>query len=142
MSRHGKRWTTEENDKMFKMIAENIEIKEISEIIGRSCGSILSRLNKQIYVWFEIENKSIDWIISQTPFDSIQYIQDIINNEKFKIKEKQKWKEQRKEKKEQNNEKYKKNEKSDIEEIKKDISDIKLMLRGIMSILEEITVEE
>ena len=59
MSRHGKKWTTEENDKMFKMIAENIEIKEISEILGRSSGSILSRLNRQIYVWFEIENKSI-----------------------------------------------------------------------------------
>jgi len=139
MSRHGKRWTTEENDKMFKMIAKNIEIKEISEIIGRSSSSISSRLNKQIYVWFEIENKSIDWIISQTPFDSIQYIQDIINNEKFKIKNEQIWKEQRKEK---NNEKKKKiNKKSDIEEIKKDISDIKLMLRGIMSILEEIIVE-
>ena len=142
MSRHGKKWTTEENDKMFKMIAENIEIKEISEILGRSSGSILSRLNRQIYVWFEIENKSIDWIISQTPFDSIQYIQDIINNEKLKINKKQIWKEQRKEKrKEQNNEKKKNNKKSDIEEIKKDISDIKLMLRGIMSILEEITVE-
>lgn len=142
MSRHGKKWTTEENDKMFKMIAENIEIKEISEILGRSSGSILSRLNRQIYVWFEIENKSIDWIISQTPFDSIQYIQDIINNEKLKINNKQIWKEQRKEKrKEQNNEKKKNNKKSDIEEIKKDISDIKLMLRGIMSILEEITVE-
>ena len=135
MSRHGKIWSTKETDSMLAMVSENIETKEISEIMGRSVNSITQKLYRQIYLWFENENKSIDWIISKTPFNSIQYIQDIINNEKIKINNKQMQKNEKREKKG-------KKEKSDIEKIKKDISDIKLMLRGVMSILEEITVVE
>jgi hypothetical protein len=139
MSRHGKIWTTKETDSMLAMVSENISIKEISEIMGRSAQSITIKLHRQIYLWFENENKSIDWIISKTPFDSIQYIQDIINNEKMKINNKQMQKIKKNEKREK---KVKSTTKSDIEKIKKDISDIKLMLRGVMSILEEITVVE
>ena len=110
------------------MIDKDIKIVDIAETLGRSVGSIDCKIKNIIYNYYK-EGKDIEFIMENCPYDSKEYIQDIIevkksieNNGKYKKK----------------SVKYSKTKKkhtiddvmNNIEEVKLEIKSIKLMLVG------------
>lgn len=157
---HNKKWTKEQNELFIKLVKEKVEIDTIAENLKRTYGSIKSRLNILIYNWFT-EGKTIEWIIQNTPYTSIEYVEEIIKTETKKKEVRQKKREEKKKNKkttvdeiliglstdidcEKRGRKKKKKGgyTESIQDIREDIKNIKIMMKEMMSILQELTIEE
>ena len=155
----GKKWSNEQHIEFITMLIDKKDIDFIAKKLERTTGSIRARLHDQIYKWIEHENKDMNYVIENTPYESIEYIQDIVNSKRQAAKTREKNREAKKPytKAPKENQQYyfnkgerekntahtqRKKISEDIEQIKNDIKDLKLMMRGMMTILEELTVDE
>tara|TARA_B110000008_G_C16724433_1_gene466130 strand:- start:43 stop:519 length:477 start_codon:yes stop_codon:yes gene_type:complete len=141
----GTKWSDEHHEEFINMLLDKKDLDVIAEKLERTIGSITARLHIQIYKWIEEENKDINFVMENTPYKSIEFIQHIVNNKRQAAKARERNKEERntirREKRKETRE-SRQDIAKDIEQIKNDIKDLKLMLRGMMNILEELTVEE
>ena len=141
----GKKWSNEHHIEFITLLNNKKDIDFIAKKLERTTGSIRARLHNQIYKWIENENKDINYVIENTPYESIEFIQDIVNSKRQAAKTREKNREAKKPYTKAPKERVaiqRKKISEDIEQIKNDIKDLKLMMRGMMTILEELTVDE
>jgi hypothetical protein len=77
MSRVGRKWDKEEDDKLFNLLKEGLNIEECAEVHKRKKGGIKSRIRYIIYNKI-IENNPIDEIIFLQKYTKIN-INELIN---------------------------------------------------------------
>lgn len=143
-SSFGKKWLSEENDKLLIELQEGLTFNEIAKRHDRSIGGILSRCKENAFQMY-LKKISIKEIVQKVKL-SEEEIREIINkkeknkNKKEEIKQKQyikKIKEDIIETKETNQEQNIKEIKEDIIEIKKSLKELIEMIKAIYEFEED-----
>ena len=89
----GERWSKEQETQLASLWAENVQISEIAQIMGRSRGGITSRLNKMCMVQSESNNilnvceKKDDYLIKGIKLDDSEELVKIVDNRDFRCEE-------------------------------------------------------
>ena len=136
----GKPWSSQQHNDFLTAIKEIEDIDHIASKLGRSSYSIICRLRNQIYNWIEIDKKDINWVVDNTPYKTLSDIEDIAKEVK-RLKISRKAASENKKIKKWSQKKKIDEISNDINKIKNDITELKLMMRGMMAIIEELTIE-
>jgi hypothetical protein len=154
----GKRWVQKDIEYIKnKMKDKNYNISEVADYLGRTNRSIECQMNSIIYN-YKVSGMDIDKIVELTPYNSIEYINDIINNFLFRLEEKRYYKKENDKKRLTNSNStneinYIKQDiilmkenilslKEDMVIIKNNFNDLKYITKYIAKMVEEITVED
>ena len=72
------------------------DIDFMAKKLERTTGSIRARLHNQIYKLSEHEKKDMNFVIENTPYESIEFIQDIVNTKRKAVITRERKREERK----------------------------------------------